>query len=109
MNYKACILKHSSNWGINMNKKMETKDLQGEWRMHMPENLIGIPYIESRRTDGTKMGMQSVDGHYWIDGKLVKQIREYDVKTPEEAVKRAKVDGLARGIMVETILMEGLL
>ena len=48
----------------------------------------------------------AIEGDYLIDEKIVRQIREYDVKTEKEAVEKAKADGLIRGIMLETYLSE---
>ncbi|GEM_PF-4242117 len=57
------------------------------------------------RADGTSIGMRSVDGFYLVKERgMVRQIRFYDVKTDEEAVRLAKEDGLFRGILLEVML-----
>ncbi|MEK6830076.1 MAG: hypothetical protein AABY15_08225 [Nanoarchaeota archaeon] len=82
-------------------------EIYTSWRSRFSENLKGIKTIMTpRRTDGTTAGMHSVDGYYVVKGQIIRQIREYDVKTMEEANERAKADGLGRGIMIEQYLSE---
>ena len=72
-----------------------------------PGGLV-IPLIRAKRKDGTSVGMHAVEGYYYIEnGKPpVRQIREYDVKNDEEAIQRAREDGLTGVIMVERYLTE---
>lgn len=77
------------------------------WRSEFPESLVGVPIIRAIREDGTTVGIRAVDGYYQLEkGVKVRQIREYDVNTDEEAVRRAKTDGLVQGIMVEQYMSE---
>jgi hypothetical protein len=79
-----------------------------ELRAVLPENLTGISYISLKGDRAGKPGVKCVDGYYKTkeEGTLIRQIREYDVKTFEEANELAKKDGLIRGIMIECILTE---
>ena len=84
----------------------------GEGFGKVPEISVGaIPLIRANREDRTTVGIHAVDGYYVIRGGdiPIRQIREYDVKTDEEAVQRAREDGLVRAIMVETYLSEPVL
>ena len=81
-----------------------TKDLMGYSEGF--RELSKIPLIKANRKNGTIMGLKAVDGYYLVNGVIVRQIREYDVKSEDEAIERARADGLSRGIMVETYLSE---
>lgn len=81
----------------------------GEGFGKVPEISVGaIPIIKANREDGTTIGIRAVEGYYQVkEGEMpVRQIREYDVKTDEDAVQRARKDGLVRVIIVETCMTE---
>ena len=81
----------------------------GEGFGKVPEISVGaIPIIKANREDGTTVGIRAVDGYYHVkeEETPVRQIREYDVKTDEEAVEGARGDGLVRAIMVEAYMTE---
>jgi hypothetical protein len=78
-------------------------------RKELPEDLRGVrEIICNPRKDKTTAGMHAVDGYYHLSDNeaTIRQIRVYDVKTAEEAVKKAKEEGLVQGIMVECYLSE---
>ena len=56
-----------------------------------------------KRTDGTISGMYGIEGHYRVgeNEPSERQINVYDVRCDDEALKRAKRDGLIQAVMVE--------
>ncbi|MEK6811060.1 MAG: hypothetical protein AABX96_00970 [Nanoarchaeota archaeon] len=91
-----------------MNNKMVINlEMVREFEVAVWESIEGVPYLPARSaSSGSTVGTHEVDGYYWVGNEHVRQIRDYDVRTPHNAVDRAKADGLASGIMVETILTE---
>jgi len=78
-------------------------------RYKVPENLVGVrEVICDPRPDGTITGMIAIDGYYHVPGSRVqlRQIRTYDVKQEEQALARARADGLAQPLMLEHYLDE---
>jgi len=77
-------------------------------RGELLEVLIGIPYIKIKERKDSNAGVYDVDGYYQnIKRKdSMRQIRQYEAHSFEEAAEKAKRDGLVMGIMVELLLTE---
>jgi len=79
-----------------------------ELRGELSEALIDIPYIKIKERKDSNAGIYDVDGYYQnIKRKdSIRQIRQYEAHSFEEATEKAKRDGLVMGIMVEFLLTE---
>lgn len=77
-------------------------------RGELPEVLIGIPYIKIKERKDSNASIYDVDGYYQnIKRKdSIRQIRQYEAHSFEEATEKAKIDGLVMEIMVELLLTE---